>query len=172
MDLLNEIRVVPDFPKKGIQFFDITTVLQNPVAYRAAIDEFIKIAEKIDFDVILGLESRGFFFASVIAYKMGKSYAPVRKKGKLPAETVSQDFELEYGTDVLEIHKDAVKKGQKVLIVDDLLATGGTVNAAAKLAEKLGGDVSGIIFLIELENIGGREVLSKYNVESIIKTNE
>ena len=172
MDLLKEIRVVPDFPKKGINFFDITTVLQNPEAFKAAIDEFIKIAEKIDFDVILGLESRGFFFASVMAYKMGKSYAPVRKKGKLPFETVSQEFALEYGTDTLEIHKDAVKKGQKVLIIDDLLATGGTVSAAAKLAEKLGGEVSGIIFLIELENIGGRNALKDYNVNSIIKTNE
>lgn len=172
MDLLKEVRVVPDFPKKGIQFYDITTVLQNPDAFRVAIDEFVKIAEKIDFDVIVGLESRGFFFASVMAYKMGKSYVPVRKKGKLPYETVSEEFELEYGTDIMEIHKDAVKKGQKALLIDDLLATGGTLKAAAHLVEKLGGEVSGIICLIELEDLGGREVLSDYNLEALIKTTE
>lgn len=172
MDLLKEIRVVPDFPKEGIQFFDITTVLQNPEAYHKAIDEFMKIAESIDFDVIVGLESRGFFFASVMAYKLNKSYVPVRKKGKLPFETVSEEFELEYGTGVLELHKDAVKKGQKALIIDDLLATGGTLKAAAHLVEKLGGEVSGLICLIELEDLGGRETLSGYNVQSIIKTTE
>ena len=172
MDLLKEIRTVPDFPKKGIQFFDITTVLQNPDSFKDAVDKMTSLLETVECDVILALESRGFLFGSAMAYKTGKSFAPIRKKGKLPYETISVEYDLEYGTDILEIHKDAVKKGQKVVIVDDLLATGGSFEAAAKLAEKLGGEVTGLICLLELENLGGRQKLEGRNVMSLIKTIE
>ena len=172
MDLLKEVRVIPDFPKKGIQFFDVTTVLSNPEAFRCAADLMAQAVENMPCDVIAGLEARGFLFASPVAYKLGKSLVPVRKKGKLPYKTVSQSYGLEYGEDVLEMHSDAVKPGQNVVIIDDLLATGGTTQATVELIEKLGGRVTGIVCLIELIDLGGREKLSVDNIVSLIKTTE
>ncbi len=170
MDLLKEVRIVPDFPKKGIQFYDITSVLQNPEAFKETVDKMCELIETVDCDVIACLEARGFLFASAIAYKLGKSLIPIRKKGKLPYETVSAEFELEYGTDTLEMHKDAVKKGQKVVIVDDLLATGGTLEASSRLVETLGGVVSGVVCFIEFDNLGGREKLGSRKVMSVTHT--
>lgn len=170
MDLLKEVRIVPDFPKKGIQFFDITTVLQKPDAYKETVDKMKEMLDSVECDVIAALESRGFLFASPLAYLSEKSYVPIRKKGKLPYETVSAEFDLEYGTDTLEIHKDAVKKGQKVVLVDDLLATGGTLEASCRLVESLGGIVTGIICFIEFDNLGGREKLKGKNIMSVLKT--
>ncbi len=164
----NVIRSVPDFPKKGIVFRDITTVLKSPEAFTAAIDELCAHFTGKDIDIIVGPESRGFIFGAAMAYKMGKSFVPVRKPGKLPAETVSETYELEYGTDPIEIHKDAVNPGDKVLMIDDLLATGGTMDAACKLVEKLGGEVVGIGFLIELSFLSGRKSLQKYHVHSLV----
>ncbi len=172
VDLLKEVRIIPDFPKKGIQFFDVTTVLSNPEAFCCAADLMAQAVENMPCDVIAGLEARGFLFASPVAYKLGKSLVPVRKKGKLPYKTVSQSYGLEYGEDVLEIHSDAVKPGQNVVIIDDLLATGGTTQATVELIEKLGGRVTGIVCLIELIDLGGREKLSVDNIVSLIKTTE
>ena len=172
VDLLKEVRVVPDFPKKGIQFFDITTVLQNPEAYQFAVEEMVRAVKNMPCDVIVGLESRGFLFASPVAYNLGKSLVLARKKGKLPYKTVSQSYGLEYGEDDFEMHEDAIRPGQNVVIIDDLLATGGTTQATVKLVEKLGGKVTGIVCLIELEDLGGRQKLSVDNVVSLIKTTE
>ena len=172
MDLLKYLRTVPDFPKEGIEFFDITTILQNPEAFRYVVDTMAEHIKSVPCDVIVSLESRGFLFASAIAYKLGISHALVRKPGKLPYKTISESYSLEYGTDTIEIHEDAVKSGENVVIVDDLLATGGTVSAAAKLVERLGGKVNAISFFIELEGLGGREKLDGYNVNSILKLEE
>lgn len=172
MDLLKHLRTVPNFPKEGIEFFDITTILQNPEAFRYAVDTMADYIKSITCDVIVSLESRGFLFASAIAYKLGISHALVRKPGKLPYKTVSQSYSLEYGTDTVEMHEDAVAPGQNVVIIDDLLATGGTVDAAIKLVEKLGGKVSGLSFLIEIEGLGGREKLEGYEINSILKLQE
>jgi len=170
MDLKEKLRHVPDFPKKGIDFIDITTVLQDKEALQQSIDEMKKLAAELgDFDMIVGPESRGFIFGAPLAYAMNKGFAPIRKKGKLPYKTVSIKYELEYGTDELEIHEDAVKPGQKVLIVDDLLATGGTTESNARLVEKLGGEVVGLVFFIELGFLNGREKLKNYNVRSVVK---
>jgi adenine phosphoribosyltransferase len=170
MDLKEKLRHVPDFPKKGIDFIDITTVLQDREALQHSIDEMRKLAAELgDFDMIVGPESRGFIFGAPLAYAMNKGFAPIRKKGKLPYKTVSIKYELEYGTDELEIHEDAVKPGQKVLIVDDLLATGGTTESNARLVEKLGGEVVGLVFFIELGFLNGREKLKNYNVRSVVK---
>lgn len=159
MDLIKHLRVVPDFPKKGIQFFDVTTIIQNPEAFKYVVDTMADAISKVPCDVIVSLESRGFLFASAIAYKLGKSHALVRKPGKLPYKTISQSYSLEYGTDTVEIHEDAVTPGQNVVIIDDLLATGGTVSAAIKLVEKLGGKVSLLSFFLEIEGLDGRETL-------------
>ena len=172
MDLIKHLRTVPDFPKKGITFFDVTTILQNPEAYKYVIDTLADNIKDIPCDVIVSLESRGFLFASALAYKLGKSHALVRKPGKLPYKTVSETYDLEYGSDTVEMHEDAVKPGQNVVIVDDLLATGGTVGAAIKLVEKLGGKVNSIAFFIEIEGLGGREKLKDYNVSSILQLEE
>lgn len=172
MDLLKHLRVVPGFPKEGIEFYDITTILQNPEAYRYVIDTMAETIKDIPCDVIVSLESRGFLFASTLAYKLGKSHALVRKPGKLPYKTISESYELEYGTDTIEIHEDAVCPGQNVIIVDDLLATGGTVEASIKLVERLGGKVTAVSFLIELDGLGGREKLKGYNINSILKLEE
>ena len=172
MDLLKYLRTVPDFPKEGIEFFDITTILQNPEAFRYVVDTMAEHIKSVPCDVIVSLESRGFLFASAIAYKLGISHALVRKPGKLPYKTISESYSLEYGTDTIEIHEDAVKSGENVVIVDDLLATGGTVSAAAKLVERLGGKVNAISFFIELEGLGGREKLDGYTVNSILKLEE
>ena len=159
------VRSIPDFPEKGIIFRDITTVIQSPEGLKLAIDG---INEKLN-DVVVGPESRGFIFGVPVAYANGKGFVPVRKKGKLPCETISQDYELEYGTATIEMHKDAIVPGQKVVIVDDLIATGGTTEAIIKLIEQLGGEVVKIIFLIELEGLKGREKLSGYDVDAVIK---
>lgn len=169
MDLKSKIRTVENFPKEGISFKDITTLLQEPEAFKYAIDELIKIADEYDYDVIIGPEARGFIFSAPMAYAAQKPLVLVRKPGKLPSETESHEYALEYGTDVLEIHKDAIKKGDKVLIVDDLLATGGTTRAVAELVQKLGAEVSAVIFLIELTFLPGREILSGYPVRTVLE---
>lgn len=163
------VRTIPDFPEKGIMFRDVTTVLKDPDGLKLSIDEMQKLLEGVDFDVIAGAESRGFIFGAPLAYNMHKSFVLIRKKGKLPAETVSAEYELEYGKAEIEIHKDAIKPGQKVVLVDDLIATGGTIAAAAGLVEKLGGEVVKIVFLMELMGLNGRAELSKYDVASVIK---
>ena len=162
------IRSIPDFPEKGIIFRDITTVLQDAEGLKLAIDSMIETLKDVDFDVIVGTESRGFIFGVPIAYAMGKPFVPCRKKGKLPCETVTASYALEYGTAEIEIHKDAIKPGQKVLLVDDLIATGGTIEACASLVEELGGEVVKILFLLELAGLNGREKLAKYDVTSLI----
>lgn len=169
MDLKNKLRHVVNFPKDGIDFIDITTVLQDKEALICSIDAMKeKIEDMGDFDLIIGPESRGFIFGAPLAYAMKKGFVPIRKRGKLPYKTIQVQYELEYGTDVLEMHEDAVKPGQRVVIVDDLLATGGTTAANIKLIEKLGGVVVGLVFFIELDFLQGREKLKGYNVQSII----
>ena len=162
------VRTIPDFPEPGIMFRDVTSVLQDPDGLKLAIDEMMHLLDGVEFDVIAGAESRGFIFGTPIAYELGKAFVPVRKKGKLPCETVSAEYELEYGTACIEIHKDAIKPGQKVVIVDDLIATGGTIEAAIKLVEQLGGEVVKVIFLMELAGLNGREKLAGYDVASVI----
>ncbi len=169
MDLRSKIRTVENFPKEGISFKDITTLLQEPEAFKYAIGELVKIADEYDYDVIIGPEARGFIFSAPMAYEAGKPMVLVRKPGKLPSETVKHEYALEYGTDALEIHKDAIKKGDKVLIVDDLLATGGTTKAVAELVEKLGAEVAAVLFLIELSFLDGRETLKDYKVRNVIE---
>lgn len=162
------IRTIPDFPEEGIMFRDVTTVLQDAEGFQLAIDEMQKKLADTEFDVIVGAESRGFIFGAPLAYNMKKAFVPVRKKGKLPCETVEATYELEYGTATIEMHKDSIKPGQKVVIVDDLIATGGTIEAAAKLIEELGGEVVKIVFLLELAGLEGRARLSKYEVETVV----
>ncbi|MGN0342579.1 MAG: adenine phosphoribosyltransferase [Roseburia sp.] len=162
------IRSIPDFPEEGIIFRDITTVLQDAEGLKLAIDEMIRLLDGVDFDVIAGTESRGFIFGMPIAYALGKAFVPVRKKGKLPCETVSQTYDLEYGSATIEIHKDSIQPGQKVVLVDDLIATGGTIEAAAKLVEQLGGQVVKIVFLLELAGLKGRDRLADYDVASVV----
>jgi len=163
------ITVIPDFPEEGIIFRDITSVIQDAEGFRLAVDEMMKLIQDVEFDLIACVESRGFIFASPIAYAMGKSIALVRKKGKLPRETVSADYALEYGTATVEMHTDAILPGQKVVVIDDLIATGGTIEAITKLVEELGGEVVKIVFLMELEGLNGRAKLAGYNVDSVIK---
>ena len=162
------IRSIPDFPEKGIIFRDITTVLQDAEGLKLAIDSMIETLKDVDFDVIVGTESRGFIFGVPIAYNLHKAFVPVRKKGKLPCETVSMEYDLEYGSAVIEMHKDSIKPGQKVVLVDDLVATGGTIEAAIKLVEELGGEVVKVVFLMELAGLKGRERLKGYEVESVL----
>lgn len=162
------IRTIPDFPAKGVMFRDITSAIQDPKGLKLAIDEMQELLKDVEFDVIAGIESRGFIFGMPIAYNLGKAFIPIRKKGKLPCDTVSVSYELEYGTATIEMHKDAIKPGQKVVIIDDLIATGGTVEAAAKLVEEVGGVVSKMLFLIELPDLGGREKLGKYDILSVL----
>jgi adenine phosphoribosyltransferase len=162
------IRTIPDFPKKGVMFRDITTVLQDADGLQLAIDEMVKLIDKDNCDVVAGAESRGFIFGAAIAYVLHKPFVLIRKAGKLPCETVSQTYDLEYGTATIEMHKDSIKPGQKVVIVDDLIATGGTVEAAAKLIEKLGGKVIQMVFLLELAGLKGRERLKDYDVEAVV----
>jgi adenine phosphoribosyltransferase len=163
------IREVPDFPKPGILFYDITTLLKDKTGLATLIDKFAEHYMKQDVDLVLGMEARGFIFAPALAYRLNAGFVPVRKPGKLPAECVSYDYALEYGKNTLEIHKDAVQKGQRVLIVDDLLATGGTAEATAKLAETLGGKIVGLGFVVELEFLKGRDKLKGYDVMSLLK---
>lgn len=159
---------IPDFPEEGIIFRDVTSVLQDADGLKLAIDEIQKRLEDVEFDVIAGTESRGFIFGMPVAYNLHKPFVLVRKKGKLPRETVSMEYELEYGSAVIEMHKDAVQPGQKVVLIDDLIATGGTIEAAAKMVEQLGGEVVKIVFLMELAGLNGREKLAKYDVDSVI----
>ncbi len=169
MNLSSKIRSIPDFPKKGIVFRDITTLLQDPRAYEQSIDQFCSHFVKHKVTKIGVVESRGFIFGGPIALQLGVGIVPIRKKGKLPWETVRQTYKLEYGTDSLEIHKDAVTKRDRVLIIDDLLATGGTAHASVKLVEKLGATVAGLGFLIELSFLNGRKKLKDYEVLTLIK---
>ena len=162
------VRSIPDFPEPGIIFRDVTTILQDADGLHLAVDEILDMLKDVDFDVVVGPESRGFIFGVPVAYAAHKGFVPVRKKGKLPCETVSMEYDLEYGSAVIEIHKDAIKPGQKVVIVDDLIATGGTIEAIIKLIEGLGGEVVKICFVIELAGLKGREKLSGYDVDSII----
>jgi adenine phosphoribosyltransferase len=168
-ELKDYIRNIPDFPEKGIIFRDITSVLQDADGLQLTIDEFVKRLEGVDFDIVAGTESRGFLFGMPIAYALHKPFVPIRKKGKLPCETVEKTYDLEYGTATIEIHKDAINKGDRVVLIDDLIATGGTIKAAADLVELLGGEVAKALFLIELTDLKGREVMKGYDVDSIIQ---
>ncbi|MBQ7636036.1 MAG: adenine phosphoribosyltransferase [Lachnospiraceae bacterium] len=163
------VRTIPDFPEPGIMFRDVTSVIQDPDGLRLAVDKLEGLVQNEDFDIVVGPESRGFIFGVPVAYNMHKSFVPVRKKGKLPCETIEQSYDLEYGSAILEMHKDAIKPGQRVIIVDDLIATGGTIEAIIKLIERLGGKVVKIVFLMELEGLNGRERLKGYNVDSVVK---
>ena len=168
MELKNYIASIPDFPKQGILFRDMTPLLQDNEALTYALDKMAEFAKELNADVIVGPEARGFIFGTPVAYKLNIGFVPVRKPGKLPRKTVEFKYDLEYGTNTLCIHEDAIKKGQKVVIIDDLLATGGTVEAAVKLIEKLGGTVVGLAFLMELDDLNGREKLKGYKVESLL----
>jgi adenine phosphoribosyltransferase len=159
MPIKSRIRTVPDWPKKGIMFRDITTLLKDPVGLKLVMDDFAKRYRNQNIDIVVGIDSRGFILGGCLAYLLGKGFVPVRKKGKLPAETVSESYDLEYGTDTIQIHKDAITKGQNVLIIDDLIATGGTMLAACRLVEKLGGKVVECAFIVDLPDIGGRKKL-------------
>lgn len=162
------VKSIPDFPEKGIIFRDVTSVLQDADGLHMAIEQMQEKLDGVDFDVVLGPESRGFIFGVPIAYNLHKAFVPVRKKGKLPRATISQTYDLEYGTATIEIHKDAILPGQKVVIIDDLIATGGTTEAIIKMVEELGGEVVRIVFLMELAGLNGREKLKDYSVDSAI----
>ncbi len=167
-ELKKHIRNIQDFPKKGIVFRDITTLLKNPTALSQAFDELYDSTKELMVDKVVGIESRGFIFGAMLAQRLNAGFVPVRKPGKLPAETEKEFYDLEYGKDSIEIHKDAIRSGEKVLIHDDLLATGGTAKAAINLVEKLGGDVVQVLFLVELSFLNGREKLKGYNVKSLV----
>ena len=169
MELKNYVAEIQDFPIEGILFRDVTPLMQDGAAYKACIDEIIAYGKKVNADLIVGPEARGFLFGCPVAYGLNIGFAPIRKPGKLPRETINVSYDLEYGSNVLHMHKDAIKPGQRVLIVDDLLATGGTVAAATKIVEELGGTVAGIAFVIELEDLKGRELLEGYDVLSLMK---
>ena len=171
MDLKKYIRSIPDYPKKGILFRDITTLIKNPDAFKFANDQIIELAKKIKFDKVAAIESRGFVFASTVSYMLNKPFILLRKKNKLPAETYSVDFTLEYGDATIEVHKDSINKNDKILVIDDLIATGGTAEAASKLIELSGGSVAGFIFVINLFDLPGNNLLKKksYFTESLIE---
>lgn len=168
MNLKNKIRNIPDFPQKGIIFRDIAPLLEDKKAFGFAIDALAGKVKHLKIDKVVGIDARGFILAGILAEKLGAGMVMVRKKGKLPYETVQEEYDLEYGKAVIEIHKDSIKKDERVLLVDDVLATGGTMSAAAKLVEKIGGSVAGILFLIILEYLPGREKLEGYNLYSLI----
>mgnify|MGYP001393257415 FL=1 len=171
MDLKKHIRSIPDYPKKGILFRDITTLIKNSEAFKYTIDKILEIAKKIEFDKVAAIESRGFIFASAISYLLNKPFILLRKKNKLPADVHSVDFELEYGKATIEVHKDSIEKNEKILVIDDLIATGGTAEAAAKLIEVSGGKVASFIFVINLFDLPGNDLLKKkgYKTESLIE---
>jgi adenine phosphoribosyltransferase len=171
MDIKEKIRVIEGFPKEGISFKDITTLLKDGEAFKYTIDEMVNNLKDKDIDIIVGPEARGFLIGAPVAYSLGIGFVPIRKAGKLPGETLSIEYDLEYGTDTIELHKDSIKKGQRVAIVDDLLATGGTILSVAKLIEMLGGEIASIDFIIELTDLHGRDKLSKYPVNSLIQYN-
>lgn len=168
MDLKDKIRSIENFPEEGVIFRDITTLLKDAEGMKEAIDQMQAKLEGVDFDIVLGPESRGFIFGMPVAYNLGKGFVPVRKKGKLPAEVVSKEYSLEYGTATIEMHKDAIQPGQKVVIVDDLLATGGTAKAIVEMVEEMGAEVAALLFLIELDFLEGRKVLPGYKIETVI----
>jgi len=163
MSIKSKIRTIPDYPKKGIMFRDITTLIKDPVGFRLVIDSLTQryIHDDYNFNVIVGIESRGFIIGGALSYTLGRGFIPIRKKGKLPGEVESQEYQLEYGTDKIEIHKDAIKKGDRVLLIDDLLATGGTAGAAAALIEKLGGEIVEMAFIVDLPDVGGKKKLKE-----------
>lgn len=169
MDLRSKIRVIEGFPKEGISFKDVTTLIQDGEALRYAIDEIVKDLKDKNIDLIVGPEARGFIFGVPVAYALGVGFVPVRKPGKLPYDTVKVEYELEYGSDCLELHKDAIKPGQRVAVVDDLLATGGTIESVAKLVELAGGEVAAMEFVIELTELNGRDKLQKYDINTLVK---
>lgn len=169
MDIKSKIRVIEDFPEKGISFKDITTLIKEKEAFKEVVDRIVEDLRNKQIDYIVGPEARGFLFGAAVAYALGVGFIPVRKPGKLPSETIREEYELEYGTNILEIHRDAIKEGDKIAIVDDLLATGGTVLSAAKLIEKLGGEVVAMEFLIELEFLNGRDRLKDYHINTVVK---
>ncbi len=166
--ILDSIRTIPDFPKKGVMFRDITTLLKDPIAMVATINEVMESLVGVEFDYVIGPESRGFIFGMPIAYNLKKGFVPVRKQGKLPAETVKKEYDLEYGTEVIEIHKDSLKAGDRVVVIDDLLATGGTARAICELAEEMGAEVAALRFVVELPDLRGRELLNGYDVSSVV----
>jgi len=167
--LEKSIRNIPDFPKPGILFRDVTTLIQNKVAFKKSVDLLTKKYKNKGFDKVVGVEARGFIFGAAVAHKIGAGFVPVRKKGKLPFKTISTTYELEYGTDTLEIHQDAISKDEKILIIDDLLATGGTVKAVIELIKQLGGKIGGIGFVIELVDLKGKDKFKEYPMYSLIK---
>lgn len=169
MNLKDRIRVIEGFPKAGISFKDITTILQDGEAFKYTIDKLTEFVKDKKIDVVVGPEARGFLLGTPIAYNLGIGFVPIRKPGKLPADTIRYEYKLEYGDDALEIHKDAIKPGQRVLIVDDLLATGGTIGSVAKLVEQLGGVVVALNFIVELTGLNGRDKLKEYEVNSIVQ---
>jgi len=167
--LEKSIRHIPDFPKPGIIFYDVTTLIQNKSAFKESVDLLVKKYKGKKIDKVVGVEARGFIFGAAVAHKIGAGFVPVRKKGKLPYKTISTTYELEYGTDTLEIHKDAIAGGEKVLIIDDLLATGGTIKAVTELVKQLQGKIIGIGFVIELVDLHGRDKLKEYPLHSLVK---
>ncbi len=167
MNLKEKIRTIPDFPKQGVLFRDITTLLLDPSAFRSACDTFYDRYKSMDINKVVSIDARGFMFGAVLAYKLNVGFVPIRKKGKLPAKTVRKSYSLEYGQDTLEMHADAIAKGERVLIVDDLIATGGTISAAIQLVEELGGNVIECAFLVELPDLHGRKKLNGYNIFSL-----
>jgi adenine phosphoribosyltransferase len=169
MDLAKMIRDVPDFPKEGIVFKDITTLIKDPQAFKQVVDMLVEHYAGQEIDLVAAVEARGYIFGAPVAYQLGAGFIPIRKVGKLPAATVRQEYELEYGTDAVEMHRDAIEPGQKVLIVDDLIATGGSAAATARLVETVGGEVVGIAFLIELEFLHGLDKLEGYDVFTLIQ---
>ncbi|MFA5125246.1 MAG: adenine phosphoribosyltransferase [Patescibacteria group bacterium] len=170
MPIKSRIRTVADWPKKGVMFRDITTLIKDPVGLKLCLDDFAERYKNKDIDVIVGIDSRGFILGGALAYLLGKGFVPVRKKGKLPAETESETYNLEYGTDTIEIHKDAITLGQRVLIVDDLIATGGTALAASKLVKKLGGEIEELAFIVDLPDLGGGKKLTDAGLKYYAQT--
>lgn len=164
MTIESYIRTIPDYPKPGIMFRDVTTLFSDPRGFRMAVDALVQLHVSTDIDMVAGIEARGFILGGAVAHQLGKGFLPVRKKGKLPHETISEEYDLEYGTDVVEIHKDGIKKGARVLVIDDLIATSGTAEAAVKLINRAGGTVVGSTFVIELPDLGGRTRLERHNV--------
>lgn len=169
MDLASYIRNIPDFPRPGIQFKDITTLLKDRDAFRETIDRLVELFRDQNVELVVGIEARGFIIGAPLAYHLGCGFVPVRKKGKLPAATLSKTYNLEYGSATLEVHRDAIQKGQRVLIVDDLLATGGTTKAVCEMVEELGGNIVGVGFVVELEALKGREKLTPHRVYSLVR---